>query len=111
MTTIKVVEILDNVMLETELEVLFIRNDRTYRGPLFWDFNEDRQTGSKIVKVIEEWITDPTETSKDKTQEDLTCYDIYLHLCDKHGIKTYESTMKTMKHWSFINGFTDIYHR
>lgn len=111
MTSIYVVEIQDNVALESELDILFVRNGNKYRGPLFFDFNEDLATGSKIMKTIDEWIVDPMGTSKDQAQEDLTCFDIYLELCKKHGIKTYECTMKTMKHWSFINGFTDVLHR
>ena len=109
MTTIYVAKIHNKLLGETKVDVLFYRNKKMYRGPLFWNFEDDKATGDRVVRYLENQIIN-IEGEMDTTREDMECYATYLTLCDKYGITKYNSTLSTMKHWSFMNGFTEIYH-
>lgn len=79
-------------------EIVFIKGDKIYEGALFFPLEKD----NVITKVIkEETIKDVSESLSFKILEKV--FDFYLNNCSKK----YSSTLSTMKHWQYINGFSN----
>lgn len=100
MTTVKIAKVFNNILKETKVTGIFTRNGKEFYGPLFWEKQEDDE-----VKEILEEVTIPDGESE---KAEVSCViDKYIELAEKHGIKAYKDTEKTMKHWQYMNGFSN----
>lgn len=106
MTNVYVCKVHDKILNESEIEIVVERNRKMYHGPLFWKHEEEKACGKRITRYLE---TIKIE-AEDIVEEDMAVFNTYINLCNKYGIKVHESTIGTLKHWSFINGFTEVYH-
>ena len=102
MTKMYVCKVYSKLLETSEIMVVSERNGKKYFGPLFNSKDPDER--------ITRYLREVTVECEDSTSEDFKVYETYLDLCKEYGIKFYDSTLGTMKHWSYVNGFTDEIH-
>lgn len=103
MTEIKVCSVVDSAIELVFLGIVVCRDGNEYIGPLFKKL-DDRYI--KVLKVVEECKIDYS----DRKLEDSVVYEVFKNLCEKHNIPLSEDYYRLVRYWSYINGFTDIYH-
>ncbi len=101
MTIIRIAKIYNGLTEETKTKGIFTRNGKDFYGPLFWEKDEDEEIKDVLAEV--------KMPDGENEEAEITCViDEYIELAKKHGVKVYEDTVKTMKHWQFMNGFSDV---
>ena len=102
MSTIKIVKIYDSILNETTTKVMFENFGKKYLGPLFWQ--EKDWVSETVVETVAMMIFETVDT-KEKLN-------VFLkeatNLMRENGLKVTDTTISTMAHWQFLNGFTDI---
>lgn len=101
MTVIKAAKVYNNILEKTKTTIIFSRGGKEFFGPLFREKGED----DEVREVLEE----VTILRGESEVGEVACViDEYIKLAQKHGIKTYKDTEETMKHWQYVNGFSDV---
>lgn len=95
MTEIRMQEVYDTLLRETRLDLVVVKNEKTYIGPLFFE-----QLESEVLKDVVDKINLSDDTAMHIC---LVCY----ALKEKHNmLASDDKTLLTMLHWQFINGLT-----
>ncbi len=101
MTTIKIAKIYNGLLEETKVKGIFTRNGKEFFGPLFWEKDEEDE--------VKEILAEVTILDGESEEAEVSCViDEYIELAKKHGLKVFKDTEKTMKHWQFMNGFSNV---
>lgn len=100
MTTIQIVKIYDALMVETIMDVLFIRNGKTFSGGLFFKPEE--------WEHVEEVLEEVTIDDADEEAEVLKVIQTSIEMKKRHEMNVYDDSERTMKHWQFVNGFSNV---
>lgn len=100
MTKVKVCRVYDKGVKESTIKVVFEKNYVNFIGPLF-SKKDSYQRITRNYDVVEVSV-------EDESDEVDAVIAVYINLCNKYGIKVYESTERTMRYWQFINGFSKI---
>jgi hypothetical protein len=89
-----------NVILEEEsLKIRFRKDGKLFQGALFWtDLEDDVE-----LKVLNQEVIE-AESDNELVQKVIAYY-------LENTEKTYKGTASTMRHWQYVNGFTNTIMR
>ena len=94
--TVIIANIFDQILEETEKDLIVIKDGKIFRGALFFELDKEYE---EIAEIL------------DKVEVEGSALDIIMEaykLKKKHNLlKGDNMTLKTMLHWQFINGLTD----
>ena len=93
---VKVAEVYSNILEESKLELVVIRGTETFVGGLFFKQDED----DEIREVVD-------EVDVDGTVEEIIDMCFYLRWRNDILHNRDGKCMSSMRHWQFMNGFSD----
>ena len=91
----KKVLLYSEILAEHYVDIVFEKDGKIYRGALFFELDLDE-------KYVYEHVTENVET---ETDEELVERAIAFY--QEWYDNTYSTTADTMKHWQYMNGFTE----
>lgn len=101
MTKIRIAKVYNRLTEKTKVIGIFSRNGKDFFGPLFWEKDEEDE--------VKEVLAERTVLDGESEEAEVACViDEYIELAAKYGAKVYKDTEKTMKHWQFMNGFSNV---
>lgn len=93
--SIRIANVYDTILEETEKEIVIVKDRKTYIGALFFKKDE-----TQVVKKVFERI-DFDGSAQDAM---IKAY----HMMKSHGLtKKDDKTLLTMLYWQYVNGLTD----
>ena len=90
----------NEIMEESNPEVLFLKNGNTFTGGLFFRLDP--------WEIVEDVLEEVTVNDTDEESEVLKVIQTAIEMKRRHNIKVFDDSERTMKHWQYVNGFSEI---